>query len=159
MLKAIALSALALLQGPQADDFLSRLAGTWRGEGRVLEQPARVELTWAWTLGNRFLRLTFVNDMGPEGKTRRFEGHAYYRALGDGRYAATWFDNSGMTRPITSRRDGDAMVSEWGTPETEVGETTYRLLGADRMEIVDRVKGKDGQWRDFGRTVVTRQGA
>src|SRR5262245_7541589 len=99
MLKAIALAAVIAFQGPPADDFLPRLAGQWRGEGRVLEQPARVDLTWAWTLGNRFLQLTFANDMGPAGKTRRFEGHAYYRALGDGRYAGMWFDNSGTMRP------------------------------------------------------------
>jgi hypothetical protein len=155
MLTAIALSILVALQAP-ADEFLSRLAGTWRGEGRVLDQPARVTLEWSWTLGGRFIRLTFVNDMGPAGKTTRFEGHAYYRVLGGGRSTATWFDNAGLTRPITARREADAMVSEWGTPETEVGETTYRLLSANRLEIVDRVRSKDGQWREFGRTTVVR---
>ena len=70
-----------------------------------------------------------------------FEGHAYYRPTGDGQYRGMWFDNSGMFRPLDARRDGDALVSKWGTPDTEEGETTYRLHPT-RMEVVDRVKAK-----------------
>ena len=55
-----------------------------------------------------------------------------------------------------SGSDGDALVSRWGTPDTEEGETTYRLTSDSRMEIVDRVKSKDGTWREFGRSLVTR---
>ncbi len=78
------------------------------------------------------------------------------RTSDGGRYRGMWFDNSGMFRPLEARRDGDALVSKWGTPETEEGETTYRLTSDSRMEIVDRVKSKDGTWREFGRSVVTR---
>ena len=67
--------------------------------------------------------------------------------VGDGRYRGMWFDNSGMFRPLEARRDGDALVSKWGTPETEEGETTYRLLPDGKMEVIDRVKSKDGTWR------------
>lgn len=81
----------------------------------------------------------------------------FYRALGNGRYRGWWFDNSGMMRPIEALRDGDAIVATWGTPDTEVGETTYRLQPEGGMEIVDRVRGKDGQWRDFGRVLVKRR--
>ena len=65
--------------------------------------------------------------------TRRFEGHAYDRAL------------------------GNAIVATWGTTDTEVGETTYRLQPTGAMEIVYRVRGKDGRWRDFGRVLVRRR--
>ena len=61
-----------------------------------------------------------------------FEGHAYYRPIGDGRYRGMWFDNSGMFRPLDAQRDGDALVSKWGTPDTEEGETTYRLTSDSR---------------------------
>ena len=80
------------------------------------------------SLSGQFLRLTFRNEMP---KTT-FEGHAYYRPTGDGRYRGMWFDNSGMFRPLDARRDGDALVSKWGTPETEEGETTYRLTSDSR---------------------------
>lgn len=147
------LTALLVVQTPAPDPMLARLAGSWSGEGTVLKVAAKVELTWEWALDRRFARLTFVNQMG----ARRFEGHAYYRPLGEGRYRGTWFDNSGMIRPIEAVRDGDAIVAEWGTRETEVGETRYALLSDDTMEIVDRVKGKDGNWREFGRVTVTRR--
>ena len=76
---------LLLVQAAAAPDpLLSRLQGRWQGSGTVLEMPAAVTLTWDWTLDGQFLRLTFNNQMGP----RRFEGHAYYRAVGKGRTAA-----------------------------------------------------------------------
>ena len=145
---------LVLAQSNQGDPLLARFEGQWVGEGTVLKMPAKVRLTWEWTLDRQFLRLTFVNQMGP---SRRFEGHAYYRATGKGGYQGVWFDNSGMIRPIQASRNADAIVAKWGTPETEVGETTYRLMPDATMEIVDRVQSKDGSWRDFGRVVATRQ--
>ena len=62
-----------------------------------------------------------------------------------------------MFRPLEARRDGDALVSKWGTPETEEGETTYRLTGRRQMEVVDRVKGKDGTWRQFGQSGLMKR--
>jgi hypothetical protein len=61
-----------------------------------------------------------------------------------------------MIRPIDARRVDESVVAKWGTPETELGETTYRLMPDGSMEIIDRVQGKDGSWRDFGRVVVRR---
>ena len=82
--------------------------------------------------------------------------HCEVHALGDGRYRGMWFDNSGQFRPIEARRDQDALVARWGTPDTEEGETTYRLLSESEMEVVDRVKSKDGTWREFGRALLRR---
>ncbi len=144
---------LAFVQTGTPDPMFLQLAGRWAGEGTVLNQPAKVQLSWEWTLDRQFLRLTFVNQMGT---VRRFEGHAYYRATSDGRYRGTWFDNSGMVRPIEARRDGTALVATWGTAETEIGETTYRLMPDGSMEVIDRVQQKDGQWRNFGRVVVRK---
>jgi hypothetical protein len=146
------LTLLLLAQTLPPDPMLARLEGRWQGSGTVLEMPAAVTLTWEWTLDRQFLRLTFSNQMGP----RRFEGHAYYRALGKGQYRGTWFDNAGMIRPIEAKQVDDAIVANWGTAETERGETTYRLLPGGELEIVDRVLSKDGTWRPFGRVTATR---
>lgn len=139
-----------------ADPLLSRLAGKWSGTGTVLKQPATIQMTWSWELGGRFMRLTFRNEMGTAPKISVFEGHAYYRPTGEGRYGGMWFDNAGMFRPLDAQREGDALVSRWGTPETEEGETTYRLRPDGTMEVIDRVKGKDGTWREFGRATYIR---
>ena len=146
------LLSLVLTVQVSADPLLARLAGQWSGTGTVLNQASKISISWQWELNGQFLRLTFRNEM-PKST---FEGHAYYRALGDGRYRGMWFDNSGMFRPLDARREGDALIAKWGTPDTEEGETTYRLVSDSRMEIVDRVKSKDGTWREFGRSVVTR---
>jgi Protein of unknown function (DUF1579) len=146
------LLSLALAVQAGSDPLLSRFAGQWSGTGTVLNQPAKISITWTPELNGQFLRLTFRNEMP---KTT-FEGHAYYRPAGEGQYRGMWFDNAGMLRPLDGRRDGDALVSKWGTPDTEEGETTYRLTSDSRMEIVDRVKSKDGTWREFGRSIVTR---
>jgi hypothetical protein len=145
---------LSLVMAFQAgsDTLLARFVGQWSGSGTVLNQPSKISITWTSELSGQFLRLTFRNEM-PKSV---FEGHAYYRPVGDGRYRGMWFDNSGMFRPLEARRDGDSLVSRWGTPETEEGETTYRLTSDSRMEIVDRVKSKDGTWREFGRSMVSR---
>ena len=154
------LLALVIAFQTNVDPLLSRFVGQWSGTGTVLNQPSTISLAWTWELNGQFARLTFRNEMP---KTT-FEGHAYYRAAGPstspsaaGRYRGVWFDNSGMIRPIEATRDGDALVSKWGTPETEEGETTYRLLADGRMEVVDRVKGKDGTWRQFGQSGLMKR--
>ncbi len=147
------LLALVLALQTTVDPLLSRLLGEWSGTGTVLSQPSKIEMSWSAELGGQFVRLTFRNEM-PKSL---FEGHAYYRALGEGRYRGMWFDNSGMFRPLEARRDGDALISKWGTPDTEEGETSYRLLPDGRMDVVDRVKSKDGTWRQFGQSGLMKR--
>ena len=147
------LLALILAVQTAVDPLLVRLVGRWTGTGTVVNQPSKIEMSWSAELGGQFVRLTFRNEM-PKST---FEGHAYYRALDDGRYRGMWFDNTGMFRPLEARREGDALISNWGTPDTEEGETTYRLLPDGKMDVVDRVKGKDGTWRQFGQSGLMKR--
>jgi hypothetical protein len=156
LLSIVLIAGFALQTG--SDPLLARLAGQWSGTGTVLNQPSTIQMSWSWELGGRFLRLTFRNEMGTAPKINVFEGHAYYRPTGDGHYRGMWFDNAGMLRPLEAKRDGDALVSKWGTPDTEEGETTYRLRPDGTMDVIDRVKGKDGTWREFGRASYARKG-
>ncbi len=142
--------------------MLNQLDGRWEGTGVILGQASRVQMEWARALDGRFMRLTFVSHIGPAPKTQRFEGHAYYQPnqpAGAGHFRATWFDSSGLVRPIAATATADAagtLVAAWGTAATELGETTYRLIAPDRMEVVDRVRSKDGTWREFGRSALSR---
>jgi hypothetical protein len=155
----VLLTTAVLLLGvqPQTDPLLQRLVGTWQGSGTVLGQASSIEVEWSRTLDGQFFRLSFRNDMGSGPGGRRFEGHAYYKPIGDGRYRGMWFDNSGAMRPIEARVDGDALVARWGTPDTEVGETTYRLQAGGALEVGDRVQQKDGSWRSFGQSVLMKR--
>lgn len=137
--------------------LMSQLDGVWRGTGTILGQPSRVEMEWQPVLGGRFERLSFVSHIGPEPTAQRFEGHAYYHGTAEtGRLRATWFDSSGLVRPIDAVATADTLVATWGTPETEVGETTYRLVAPNEMDVIDRVRGKNGVWREFGRSRLSR---
>jgi hypothetical protein len=157
VLTAMAIASVAGAQPPAIPDPVpAALAGRWEGSGTILGQASRVELEWVPVLDGHFTRLTFVSHIGPAPATRRFEGHAYYRAAPGGRLQATWFDSSGMIRPITATVTEDAVIAKWGTADTEEGETTYRLTGTDNLEVVDRVRGKGGLWREFGRTTLAR---
>jgi hypothetical protein len=118
LLFTIALTVGLAFQG-SADPLLSRLVGQWSGTGTVLNQPSQIQMSWSWELGGRFMRLTFRNEMGTAPKMNVFEGHAYYRPNGEGQYRGMWFDNAGMLRPLEAKREGDALVSKWGTAETE----------------------------------------
>jgi len=143
---------------PGPDPMHDRFAGRWEGAGTILGQASRVELTVERTLDGRFTRLVWVSHIGPPPKTQRFEGHAYYARLDPaGQYTATWFDSSGAVRPIRAGPEGaDSVVARWGTPETEQGETTYRRVSAEAIEVIDRVRGKSGAWREFGRSTLRR---
>lgn len=151
-----AVMVVMLAAQPAADPFLARLVGHWSGEGTVLGQASAIEMDWAWTLDGQFLELTFRNDMRGT-RPGRFEGRAFYRALGAGTYRGFWIDNSGAIRPIDARTEGDALVASWGTPETEMGETTYRFAGDGRLEVADRVRQRDGTWRTFGQSVLMKR--
>ena len=160
---AAALLLAAIAQPPPAPpdraaalSLLERLAGTWTGSGIILGQPSTVEMQWTPVLEGRFVRLTFASHIGPAPKTQHFEGHAYYEVRPDGRVRATWFDSSGLTRPIDATVDTSSLVATWGTPETELGETTYRVVSDRALEVVDRVRGADGTWRTFGRSTLSR---
>lgn len=148
---------LAVVLSSGQDSFLSRYEGRWSGSGTVLNQPSEIEMEWKWTLGSQFFHLAFRNQMGSPPKARLFEGQAYYRPVGEWRYRGMWFDNSGMMRPIEAVREGDALVSRWGTPETEEGETTYLVTAGGRLEVTDRVKSKDGTWRTFGQSGLMKR--
>lgn len=139
-----------------AGEGLSRLLGSWTGAGTILGQPSTLALQWTPVLDGRFVRLTHTSRIGAAPRMVAFEGHAYYEAQPGGGYRATWFDSSGHTRPIVAVVHGAALVASWGTPAIEEGETTYRLLDDGGLEVIDRVRGRNGAWREFGRTRLSR---
>lgn len=146
------------LASSQSDPFLNQFSGSWRGDGKSLGMTARLHLNWEWVLGNKFLRLNLKSTMQtPNGEARVFEGHAYYQSLGKSKYEGKWFDSRGVSFPIKAEAVGDTLIGLWGTPETEEGKSTYRIIEPGKMEVLDSVKQKDGSWKEFGRWVVVRE--
>lgn len=154
----ILLSALASpAQGPSAGRIES-LVGAWKGEGKLLGMASRAEMKWEPVLSGRFTRLTYRAEMRtPDGSTQVFEGHGYYRSLGDGKYAGAWFDSQGDHHPIAAVFQGGALTATWGTEASKLGRTTYQMVGANRLEVIDEIRAKDGAWQQFGRATLSRE--
>lgn len=140
------------------DTFLNRLAGNWEGEGRVSGMESKLSMNWQQTLGGKFMRLTFRNEMrGRDGSSQVFEGHAYYKVAASNRYEGTWFDSQGAIHPIKATIDNQALISLWGSKETQQGRTIYRLTDDERIEVIDSLLSRDGSWKEFGRSLFRRR--
>ena len=136
----------------EATGFLRKLAGGWIGIGSVMKREAHVELTVTPVLGERFVRLHWLNNGGKDGR-QPFEGLAIYEERPDGTYAATWWDSQGARHAVTATVEGTALTALWG----ERGRTVYRLLDTGALEVTDSVKATDGSWAEFGKTTLTRK--
>lgn len=160
--RIVLLSLLLVLVFPiyasaQTDKFLISLKGDWVGEGKAFGGAALMRLKWEWVLNNKFLRLTLRNEISaPDGTKQIFEGQAYYRSAGVDKYQAHWFDSRGTTFPIRAILEGNTMTAWWGSPETEEGKSTYKLIDDVTMEVVDSVKQQDGAFREFARVTLKR---
>ncbi|MFY9610678.1 MAG: hypothetical protein WAU45_18965 [Blastocatellia bacterium] len=144
----------------QEDAILTRLAGSWSGEGQHLGKKANQQLKWERVLEGKFARLSLrVETKSAGGGNQIFEGHAYYRQTEAGHYKANWFDSQGNAFPINAQQGGDTLTALWGEPGKEEGRSTYRLLDAGKkLEVVDAFRAKDGSWKEFGRFVLSRAG-
>lgn len=140
----LAAFVLAAAQAPVPDTVaLTWLTGTWQGAGTMFGRPSHARLEVRPALGGRFLELRY-NATG-------FEGRAFYRPAGEGRWRATWFDNRGITFPIEATQSDQTLTANWGSAETERGRTIYRLLPDGRLEVIDHAGG-----RDFATHILTR---
>jgi hypothetical protein len=132
---------------------LDWLVGSWAGEGMVQGQASEAKLEVRPALGGKFLELDYrFSTRGARPYT--FEGRAFYRPVGGRDWRADWFDSRGMVWPIGASVERDTLTADWGTAETERGRTVYRLLRDGRLELVDTVRQRDGNWREFGRHIL-----
>jgi hypothetical protein len=100
-------------------------------------------------LGERFVRLQWVNNGGRDGR-EPFEGLAVYEERPDGALAATWWDSQGARHAVTAAAESPALTARWG----QRGRTVYRLLETGALEVTDSVKRPDGSWSEFGRSTL-----
>lgn len=156
LLAAITCSA-QLTAESEKDAVSTNLIGSWKGEGKAFGMRSRVEMKWESVLDKKFVRLQYKTEMrSANGETQIFEGYAFYKFLGDGKYRAVWFDSSGDLHPVSAVFDKSTLTSDWGTPETELGRTLYRLTAPSTIEVIDYIRQKDGTWKEFSRAILKK---
>ena len=60
-----------------------------------------------------------------------------------------------MTFPIEAREIERTLTSEWGSPESEQGQTIYILADDGRLRVTDSVR-RDGGYREFATHVFEK---
>lgn len=142
---------LVLVAAPAAAQDAGALAwleGSWRGAGTMFGRPSEAALEIRPALGGRFLELSY--------RAGQFEGRAFYRPAGEGRWQATWFDNRGISFPIDAAAAEHVLTADWGSAATERGRTVYRLRADGRLEVSDAAAGAGGAMREFARHVLEK---
>ena len=145
-LSGLAAAAALVAAGPAPAQDVAALAwlqGSWQGTGTAIGRPSEARLEIRPALGGRFLELSY--------RAGTFEGRAFYRPAGEGRWRATWFDNRGTSFPIEAVAAEGVLTANWGSAETERGRTTYRLRPDGRLEVTDHAGG-----REFASHVLNR---
>ena len=157
-LLSIAIMIASSTANAQNTNFLEKLKGAWQANGTAFGMPADVNMEWMAVLGGRFTQIQYKILMhGKDGKSQQFEGTAYYKPSGDNQYWATWFDTNGEMHPITASSNESTLTSLWGTPETKMGKTLYKLLDDKTVEVTDYIQKKDGSWQQFGKNTLIKK--
>lgn len=147
-LLAVLLLLIAAPAAAQQAAPLAWLEGRWQGAGTMFGNASEAVLDVRPALGDRWLELSW--------RAGRFEGRAFYRADGEGRWRATWFDNRGISFGIEAALADRTLTSDWGSAETERGRTVYSLRDDGRLEVVDSVMTPGGEPREFARHILSR---
>lgn len=113
---------------------LAWLIGKWRGEGQLMGAPGTADLVARLSLGDQFLEIDW-RTLGVGEKRRYFEGRGFYRLAGDP-LPGSWIDNTGAIKPLTARVNGQALHVDWGTADTQHGQSVY-ALGSDGVLTVN----------------------
>jgi hypothetical protein len=161
-------SALALLSWPAPSTVaaaaqetawpavVTALQGEWQGEGTLFGNPATFTMEWSAALGDRFVRLRFSNALVNEGGSSPIiSAEAFYRVAADGGLEGHWFDTRGYVLTLSARVTDDRIVTDWAAAGVESGRTTYRMIDADTVEVIDEVS-REGELQEFGRATYRR---
>lgn len=139
---------------PEAERrFLQRLAGTWVGEGTSEGTEVRDEMTLAWTLGDRFLRLEYRSP------TDGYAGEGYVWFDTRQKRYEWWEFNNGYwpVRQHRGSREGSSLVLAEHVGERQT-RLTLELVGDDTLEVKERLL-RDGTWAPLATLTFRRKAA
>lgn len=141
---------------PDRDPALDRLIGSWQGEGTMMQMQIMEHLRFEWTLGDQFVRITGqAIGTGEDGSSMTHEAHAYVRAMGEGRYEGTVFDNFGSMGRLEGAAGENGVTFEWGEGVAETGRVVYTFTDDATIEAVYQNLENEA-WVEHGRSTLRR---
>jgi hypothetical protein len=137
--------------------FLSKLEGVWEGKGTAMGAVSDVTMKWEKTLADKFYKISYKMQMSFNARSQLFEGMGLYKPVKEGGYEGTWFDSGGEMHPLKSTYDGKILTTYWGKPGEKYGKTEYEVLDDNTVEVRDAIQNKDGSWRPFAKSTLSRK--
>jgi hypothetical protein len=134
---------------------LDRWLGTWQGSGSNSGVAANLTLRFERALGDRFVKVSLSNQIGPPETREQFEGLALYWPGGAGQIRGSWFDSQGTVYALDVQVFGETLLAIWHDEQPR-GRSSYRLLQPGLLEVIDSVRAPDGSWREFARYQLKR---
>ncbi|MEQ9309660.1 MAG: hypothetical protein RLN90_09410 [Balneolaceae bacterium] len=128
--------------------------GEWEGSGSLMGNEATFEMNWNLVLGNQFIKLTFSNAI--INSTFKMDAHAYFQLVEDKSIKGYWFDSRGISFPLLGTIEGEALTTEWGSPDIEQGRTVYTLIEHDFISVKDFVL-KNNEYSLFAEATYQRK--
>lgn len=140
-----------------SDPTLNLLAGKWRGIGTAFGGQAEIVMNWDPAIENKFMRISYQIDITRwDGHKQVFYAVGYYRPTAENKFKGTWIDTTGAIHPINGVAEGNVLIANWGTPDTQEGMTRYEFMDTNTIEITDSIKNKEGKWMQFSKNTVKR---
>jgi hypothetical protein len=121
------------------------LIGTWTSECDAWGKPARCTSTWRPGTHASHLVQEYAIVRKHDGH-KLFSGRGVYR-ITDESVHGFWEDSQGAIHPLTGTYQNGAITVIWGTPETEMGRSSY-AYEAETLLVHDASLTQEG-WREF----------
>ncbi|MEQ1550172.1 hypothetical protein [Sphingorhabdus sp.] len=162
MLVALAIPATAHAQTTPAESAapatLDWMVGEWSGKGKLFGRNSEVELTVRPVAAGAAYSLDYRIYVAADGDATelRFAAHGFFQRGKGRKWHGRWVDNFGNLHDISGTLDAQAMTTVWGSPSTEIGRSSYSIVGG-QLQIVDWALGKEGSFNEFARSKLNHK--
>lgn len=162
MLVALAIPARVHAQIAPAESAapatLDWMVGEWSGKGKLFGRDSEVELIVKPVAAGAAYSLDYRIYVAADGNATemRFAAHGFFQRGKGRKWHGRWVDNFGNLHDISGTLDAQAMTTLWGSPSTEIGRSSYSIIGG-QLQIVDWALAKDGNFNEFARSQLNRK--
>jgi hypothetical protein len=129
----------------------------WNGDGMLMGKEATFTMDWQHVLNDQFVKLEFQNKRkSGNNEDIIFSATAFYKIVNDSTVVGNWFDNRGISFPLTGTIHENELIILWGNAETEMGKTIYRCTSNNEITVEDFIL-RNEKYIKFGYATYNRK--